>query len=81
MTESPGSKVEAAKTIIMEGVEKALTSIYSRHSKDKTGPVSRKYALQSHSGTSIFNIKFNYALPDFDQLGADNSCEGAGTSD
>ena len=53
MTESPGSKVEAAKTIIMEGVEKALTSICSRHSGDKTGPVSWKYAFRLYSGTSI----------------------------
>ena len=55
MTDSPGSKVEAAKTIIMEGVEKALTSIYSRHSEEtKTGSVSgRKYSLRSQSGTSI----------------------------
>ena len=56
MTDSPGSKVEAAKTIIMEGVEKALTSIYSRHSEGtKTGSVSagRKYSLRSQSGMSI----------------------------
>ena len=77
MSDSPGSKVEAAKTIIMKGVEKALTSIYSHHSEG-----GRKYSLRSQSGTSI--QQFYYLLirtcSGFD-VDSSVSCQGAGIPD